>query len=272
MSFYNRLQNAITSHNSLLCIGLDPVEDRLPSHIKADAHPLFAFGREIIDKTHDLVCAFKPNSAFYEGYGAQGIQELKMTCDYIKARYPEVLIILDAKRGDIGSTNEGYIKYAYEYLKADAITLHPYLGREANAPYLSQKDKGCIFLCRTSNPGSAEFQNKEIEGSPLYQHIAVTISKEWNKHNNCMLVVGATYPQELEEVRKIVGDMPILVPGVGAQGGDLETTLQAGLTSKKDGLIITVSRSIIYASQQDDFAEKARLEGQKIHEAINTFR
>ena len=272
MSFYDRLQNALSSHNSLLCIGLDPVKDKLPQHIQADAHPLFAFGKAIIDATHDFVCSYKPNSAFYEAYGAQGIQELKMTCDYIRARYPETLIILDAKRGDIGSTNEGYVKYAFEYLQADAITLHPYLGREANEPYLSQKEKGCIFLCRTSNPGSAEFQNKEVDGKPLYQHIASTINVEWNENENCLLVVGATYPEELRQVRSLIGDMPILVPGVGAQGGDLESTLKAGLTSKKDGLIIAVSRSIIYASQGEDFAQRAREEAQKMYKAINTFR
>ena len=272
MSFYARLNHAIAAHNSLLCIGLDPVLEKLPPHIQADPHPFFAFAKEIVDRTHDLVCAFKPNSAFYEAQGAQGVQELKMTCDYLRSRYPETLIILDAKRGDIGSTNEGYVKFAYEYLLVDAITLHPYLGREANLPYLIQKDNGCIFLCRTSNPGSGEFQNAKVDGKPLYQQVAKAVVTDWNQNQNCMLVVGATYPQELAEVRKLVGSMPILVPGVGAQGGDLEATLEAGLTEKKDGLIVTVSRSIIYASPGKDFAEKAREEAKRMRDMIEEYR
>ncbi len=272
MPFYDRLHSSIKKQNSLLCVGLDPAMDKIPPHVKQDPLPLFAFNKAIIDATHEYVCAYKPNSAYYEAGGAQGIEELKMTCDYLKSQYPEIIVILDAKRGDIGHTNEGYVKYAFDYLQADAITLQPYLGKEANKPFLDLKEKGCIFLCRTSNPGSGEFQEKELDGKPLYLHIASSIYTEWNGNNNCMLVVGATYPAELAQVRSVVGDMPILVPGVGTQGGDLESTLKAGLTQQKDGLIITVSRSVLYASGAEDFADKARTEASCIYDMIKEFR
>lgn len=278
MSFKEKLDTAIEQQNSLLCIGLDPVLDKIPSHLHNEQYPLFSFNKDIIDATHDLAVAYKPNSAFFEAYGAEGISQLKMTCDYIREKNPAILIILDAKRGDIGSTNEGYVKYAYEYLQADAITLHPYLGREALGPFLNNPEKGCILLCRTSNPGAGEFQDMHVVGDAhvrpvaFYKYIAEQVSKKWNTNQNCMLVVGATYPKELKEVRSIVGEMPILVPGIGAQGGDLEATLSAGLTEKKSGLIISAGRSIIYSSNGQDFAEKSREEATKLQKAINTQR
>jgi orotidine-5'-phosphate decarboxylase len=272
MSFQTKLDTVINKNNSLVCVGLDSAIEKLPDAIKQKANPQFEFNKAIIDTTHNLVCAYKPNSAFYEALGEQGIAALKMTCDYINAIYPDIPIILDAKRADIGNTNNGYTQFAYDYLKADAITLNPYLGREALEPFLQRGDKGSIILCKTSNPGSGEIQNQIINGEPLYKLIAKKVAAEWNSLNNCLLVVGATYPEELADVRKIVGEMSLLIPGVGAQGGDIERTVKAGLNSKKQGLIISSSRGIIFASCEADFAEKAREETLKLRDEINKYR
>lgn len=271
MSFQKKLEKIIKINKSLVCIGLDSDHDGLPASIKKKKHPQFAFNKAIIDATADLVCAYKPNSAFYEARGAKGIGELKMTCDYLVEHHPDIPIILDAKRGDIGNTNNGYIAFAYDYLKVDAITLHPYLGEEALRPFLDRKDKGCIILCKTSNKGSGEFQNCS-EAKPLYRHVARQVAEKWNRNKNCMLVVGATYPEELKEVRNIVDNMWILVPGMGAQGGDLKATLNAGLTKDKTGLIINSSRDIIFASSGTDFATSARNKAEKMRAQIQQFR
>jgi orotidine-5'-phosphate decarboxylase len=254
MMFQSKLDAIIQRNNSLVCVGLDA--DR--TKISTDQ---FSFNKTIIDATHDLVCAYKPNSAFYEN---GNIDQLKKTCDYLKSTYPEIPIILDAKRGDIGHANIGYIEYAYDFLGVDAITLHPYLGQDALQPFLDRKDKGCIILCRTSNPGAGEFQNLPVEGKPLYQIVAERVM-HWNTNNNCLLVVGATYAEELAEVRKIIGDMTMLVPGIGAQGGDVKKILKAGLNSKKAGMIINSSRAILYS-------EDPREEARRLREQINAFR
>lgn len=264
----------MTKNNSLVCVGLDSDVRKLPKHLVREKYPQFAFNKAIIDGTHDLVCAYKPNSAFYEARGAQGIEELKMTCDYLHTSYLDIPIILDAKRGDIGSTNEGYVTYAFDYLGADAITLQPYLGREALQPFLDRKDKECIILCKTSNPGAGEIQDLVLtkKAKPLYQIIAENVANDWNMNNNCMLVVGAPYPKELAIVRRIVGDMTLLVPGIGTQGGDIEKTVKAGMNSKGAGMIINASRSVIFANSGSDFVLKARLETIKLRDEINTFR
>ena len=223
-----------------VCVGLDKGE--------------FEFDKKIIDQTHDLVCAYKPNAAFYK----EG--SLYKTVNYIKKNHPDIAIILDAKRGDIGNTNEAYVKAIFDDLKVDAVTVHPYLGKESLQPFLDKKDKGIFVLVKTSNPGAGEFQDLEVDGKPLYQVIAEHV-KAWNTNGNCALVVGATYPKELKMVREIVGDMPILVPGIGTQRGDLEKTLNYGLNSKKQGLIISSSRGII-------FAEKPREATLKLHQGI----
>ena len=272
MDFTTRLANAWAGSTSLLCVGLDPDISKLPSHLKTADDPLFNFNKAIIDATGDLVCAFKPNSAFYEAFGPDGIRQLKQTVDYIHENYPDVVTILDAKRADIGNTNSGYIGFAYDYLGVDAATLHPYLGHEALEPFLNRADKGAIILCRTSNSGASEFQDLRIEGRPLYEHVARTVAENWNAHNNCLLVVGATYPEEMKAIRDIVGDMPFLVPGIGAQGGDLKATMEAGLDSKQQGLIISASRSVLYASSGEDFAEAARAEALKLRDEINNYR
>jgi len=294
MNSISKLNKQIDTSNSLLCVGLDSAVEKIPSQLQSERYPQFAFNKAIIEATAEFVCAYKPNSAFYEARGEAGMKELKMTFDYIHSTYPGIVTICDAKRADIGSTNEGYVKYIFDYLGSDAVTLHPYLGREALLPFLKREDKGCIILCKTSNPGSGEFQNlavssriatKQSQNAQIaalpslarntmyfYEYVAEQVAKEWNKNNNCMLVVGATYPEEMKIIRSQVGDMPLLVPGVGAQGGDVEKTVKAGLDSNKRGMIINSSRGIIFASKGEDFAQKARDEAQKMRDEINKYR
>lgn len=272
MKFIEKLEASISKKNSLLCVGLDSDIGKIPREIVALKNSQFRFNKRIIDATAPFVCAFKPNSAFYEACGIAGIEDLKRTIQYINSQYPEIPVILDAKRGDIGNTNSGYVDFAYTYLHADAITVHPYLGREALSPFLEKEDKQVFVLCKTSNPGSGEFQNIESNGKPIYQIVAKNVAREWNAKNNCGLVVGATYPEELSIVRGLIGDMPILIPGIGAQGGDLEKTVKAGINSKKTGAIITSSRSILFASKDNDFDQKAAQEAERLKNAINSFR
>lgn len=288
MTFQQKLDRIAQKNNSLACIGLDSDYDKIPAHLKnppsprlrrtSKKYPVFEFNKKIIDATYDLVCSYKPNSAFYEARGVNGVKQLKLTCDYLRKKHPEIPIILDAKRGDIGSTNLGYIDYAFNYLKADAITLHPYLGGEALSPFLELKDKGFFILCKTSNPGSDEFQNLYLHNDRsgdknyLYQYVADRVSKEWNIYGNCMLVVGATYPEELAKIRKIVGDMTLLIPGAGTQGGDVEKTVKAGLDSKGTGIIVNSARAIIFSSNKKDFARRAREETLKLRYEINRCR
>ncbi len=263
--------------NTSVCVGLDPVYDRLPISVRQDASPedaFFAFNRAIIDATYDLVCAYKPNSAFYEALGDAGIRVLIKTVAYIQHTYPLIPVILDAKRADIGNTNLGYAEAAFETICADAITVHPYLGKEALAPFLARKDKGIIVLVKNSNPGSDEFQNLLVgdKQEPLYQVVARNIAHSWNTYGNCAIVVGATYPSELRRVRTIVGDMPILIPGIGAQGGDIAATVAAGKDSRGWGMIINSSRNILFASPNEDFAQAARNVTQKLRTEINKYR
>ncbi|MBI3632940.1 MAG: orotidine-5'-phosphate decarboxylase [Candidatus Vogelbacteria bacterium] len=253
-----------------VCVGLDSDYEKIPNCLKRTVRGLashskiiFRFNRDIIDATKDLVCAYKPNSAFYEAYGDEGIKALKKTCDYILKTAPTVPIILDAKRGDIGRTNEMYAKFAFDWLRADAITVNPYLGGKSLSNFLNRKDRGIIILCKTSNEGSNEFQKN------LYKKVAKNVVEKWNKNSNCLLVAGATYPRELKEIRKIVGDLPLLIPGIGKQGGDLEAVIKNGQDSKGQGMIINSSSGIIFASSGKDFAEAARNETLKLHEAIS---
>lgn len=238
---FNELIKKKWDKGKFVCVGLDPSRE-------ASLETLFDFNKSIIDSTYDLVLCYKPQSAFYEALGQKGLEALKKTVDYIGEKDPSIPIILDAKRGDIGSTNEAYVKAIFDDLGVDAVTVSPYLGQEAIQPFLDQSDKGIIVLVKTSNPGAGEFQDLIVEGKPLYQIVAEHVAKGWNKNGNCCVVVGATYPEELKKVREIVGDMPILVPGIGAQGGDLEATLKNGLNSQQQGLIISSSRGIIYAT------------------------
>lgn len=262
-SFIDKL-NKKWDEKKFVCIGLDPVLEKLPNGLTS----FFEFNKAIIDNTHDLVVAYKPNSAFYEALGNEGIDHLKQTIDYIKNNHPEIPVILDAKRADIGSTNEGYVKFAFEFLNADAITLHPYLGKEAIEPFISQKDKGIIILARTSNPGAEEFQNLTVDGEPLYLKVAKNVANDWNTNGNLCLVAGATAPEELSYIRKAVGDMPLLIPGIGAQGGDAEQTVKNGKNSKNRGMMINSSRAIIFASNGPDFAEVTRQKTVELSEEI----
>ncbi len=268
-NFLAKLARSVERSGSLLCVGLDPGFSKLP----ASARDQFEFNKAIIDATHDLVSVYKPNPAFYEARGAEGVAALKRTCDYIKSEYPEIPIIVDAKRGDIGNTNAGYVEYVFDYLGADAVTVAPYMGSESLGKFLERGDKGIIVLCRTSNTGAAEFQDLLVNDEKLYVHVARQVAEKWNTLGNCMLVVGATYPEELREVREIVGpDMPLLIPGIGAQGGDLASTMAAGLGAHDRGLMISSSRAIIFASSGEDFAQAARAEATKLRDEINEYR
>lgn len=267
--FYDMLQSRWNA-GRFLCVGLDTDYQKVPSCCKngSVSDALFAFNKAIVEATVEYSCAFKPNSAFYEGYGIEGMDALNRTTRFIKEKFPEIPVILDAKRADIGNTNQGYVRAAFEIFQADAITVHPYLGQEALKPFLDNPDCGVIVLCHTSNPGAGEFQELKVNGTELYKEVAARVSRFWNVNRNCALVVGATFPEQLAEVRRIVGDMPILIPGIGAQGGDLEKTVQSGLNNQKGGVIINASRSIIYASDGTDFAQAAAAEASRTDAAI----
>ncbi len=297
------LLSARWAKRRFVCVGLDSDWDRLPGTRDDTWSPryrgiedgLFDFNRAIIDATADLACAYKPNLAFYQKWGSLGIGALEKTIKYILSLQPAVPVILDAKYGDIGNTNAGYVDFAFDrptrrvrkevdgklkevlFRGADAVTIHNYMGSEAMKPFLDCKDKGIIVLCRTSNPGAGQFQDLEVVADnefeympePLYRRVARHVAgSSWNYNGNCAVVVGATYPAELAEVRKIVGDMPILIPGIGAQGGDLEATVKAGANSYGQGMIINSSRGIVFASKGRDFAEAAREATQELHDSI----
>lgn len=242
-----------------LCVGLDSDFDKIPESIRQHdvRETLVAFNRAIIDATGAFACAFKLNSAFYEPHGDEGWNAMRETIQYILETVPEALIIYDGKRADIGNTNNGYVAAAFDHLRADAITVQPYAGRAALEPFLAQKDKGIIVWCRSSNEGAGEFQDLIVEGEPLYIRVARNIAEEWNERGNCMLVVGATYPEEIAKVRAVAPEIPFLIPGIGAQGGDLEKTVVAAKDERGRGMVISASRSVIFASRGNDFAEAA---------------
>ena len=237
----------------MLCVGLDPDPARFPAAVGSS---VFDFCMAIVDATADVVCAFKPQIAYFAATGAE--RDLERICAAIRDRYPSVLLVLDAKRGDIGSTAEQYAREAFDRYRAHAVTVNPYLGTDSVEPFLRHPDGGVFVLCRTSNPGSGDFQSLMVDGEPLYAHVARRVAHEWNEIGDCGLVVGATYPAELAAVRAIVGDLPLLVPGVGAQGGDVSATVGAGRDAQGFGMVINSSRAVLYASSGDDFAEAAR--------------
>jgi orotidine-5'-phosphate decarboxylase len=273
MEFIEKLLAATHLNNSLLCVGLDPDIVKIKKNMVTGKLILFEFNKMIIDATADLVCAYKPNTAFYEALGDNGIAQLKLTVTYIHDTYPKIPIIIDAKRADIGNTNVGSVDFIFSYLGADAVTINPYMGKEAVEPFLTKKDKGIIVLCRTSNVGSGEFQDLIVEGVPLYQRVAKNIADTWNVNNNCLLVVGANYPDELRQVRTIVGnEMILLLPGVGAQGADIEAAVTSAYNDSKAGVIINASRSILYASSGADYANAARNAAMVLRDEINRSR
>ena len=268
MKFIEKLLNISRKNNSLLCVGLDTDIQKIPKFLLKEKDPIFEFNKRIIDSTFDLVCAFKPNSAFYEALGTRGWESLKKTIDYIPK---DIVAILDAKRGDIGNTAKMYAKAVFEELKVDGVTLNPYLGEDAILPFLEYEGRCGFILCLTSNKGAQDFQLQKIEKKPLYEIVAEKVLG-WNKRKNCGLVVGATYPEQLKKIREIAFDLPFLIPGVGAQGGEIESTVKYGTDKDRNLAIINSSRGIIYASSGIDFAEKAKDEAKKLRDLINSYR
>lgn len=270
MTFIEKLKQAWQRNDSLACVGLDPDLSRLPQGIARTPAGILDFNRAIIDATHDLVCAYKPQIAYFAAVSAE--RELEQTIDYLRSRYPHVPVILDAKRGDIGSTAEMYAEEAFTRYGADAVTINPYMGRDSAEPFLKRADRGVVLLCRTSNAGAADIQDLVVDGSPIYEHVARMIAGQWNAHGNCMLVVGATWPEQMAKIRSLVGDLPFLVPGVGAQGGDVAALVKAGQTRDGTGLVINSSRGILYAGNGTDFAARARAEAMALRDSINAYR
>ena len=272
MNFISQLQTAWQDNNSLLCVGLDPAPEKLPLHLRERPieQAFTEFCIAIIDATAAYACAFKPQIAYFAAHRAEAA--LETIIQYSRTHYPHIPVILDAKRGDIGSTAEQYAIEAFERYRADAVTVNPYMGFDSVQPYLAYPDKGVIILCRTSNAGGSDLQFLQVGNTPLYQVVAHKVAHEWNTSGQCALVVGATFPNEIKEVREIVGDMPLLIPGIGAQGGDLAATMVAGQTANGTGVMINSSRAIIYASGGEDFAQAATQVARDTQQAINALR
>ena len=276
MTFIDKLRTRWRDADTLLCVGLDPDPAKFPDRFVDDAldeddDALFAFCRDIADATAEFACAFKPQIAYFAAHN-DGEAQLQQLIAHVSGSHPQVPVILDAKRGDIGSTAQQYAAEAFDRFGADAVTLNPYMGRDSADPFLQRNDRGCVFLCHTSNPGARDFQELLVDGAPLYQHIARAIAKEWNADGNCALVVGATFPEELKVIRGIVGDMPLLIPGVGAQGGDVEAVVRNGKSADGTGLMINSSRGILYASTGAGYAEAARDAARDLRDTINRYR
>ncbi|MDO8299281.1 orotidine-5'-phosphate decarboxylase [Lacisediminimonas sp.] len=250
MSFVEKLGAAWTSQGSMLCVGLDPDIAKFPAELRGRPDAVAEFCIRVVDATAQFACAFKPQIAYFAALRAE--EQLEQVCRHVRERHPHLPLILDAKRGDIGATAEQYAREAFERYDADAVTVNPYMGQDSIAPYLEWRDRGVIVLCRTSNPGGSDLQFLNVNGQPLYQHVAELVANKWNTNGQCGLVVGATFPAELAEVRRIVGDMPLLVPGIGAQGGDVEATVRAGMDASGAGMMISSSRAILYARPQAD--------------------
>ena len=267
MTLNQRIREATRKRNSLLCVGLDVNVQRIPTHVMSGTDPIFQFNKAIIEATSNLVLAYKPNLAFYEALGTEGWNILRRTVEMI----PDgILKIGDAKRGDIGSTAQKYAEALFG-LGFDIVTVNAYLGWDSVAPFVEDESKGVFILCLTSNPSSRDFQYDMTDGKPLYQRVAETVVR-WNEKDNCGLVVGATHPDELKEIRGTATSLPFLIPGIGAQGGDLEASVMAGTDPQGEMAVINSSRGIIYASSGKDFAEAARDEAQTLRNAINTTR
>lgn len=272
MKFIDQLSAAWAANDSMLCIGLDPDVSRLPQHFQGKPDAIFQFCKVIVDETADLACAFKPQIAYFSSARAE--DQLEELCHYIRKTYPAIPLILDAKRGDIGATAEQYAREAFERYGANAVTVNPYMGFDSVAPYLEWADRGTVVLCRTSNPGGSDLQFLDAGGTPVYLHVASLVAEHWNTNGQCALVVGATFPQELAKVRERVGSMPLLVPGIGAQGGDVQATVLAGQTLAGTGMMINSSRAILYAAPKTDenFGEAARRMALETRDAINRHR
>ena len=274
MSFVSSLKNAWQQANSLLCVGLDPDPARFPTALAGRKDSIFAFCSAIADATAQYACAFKPQIAYFASQRAE--DQLEALIDHIHTRHPRVPVILDAKRGDIGSTAEHYAREVFERYRADAVTVSPYMGFDSIEPYLTYPDRGVIVLCRTSNLGGSDLQSLGISESNdaarpserLYERVARLAAERWNSTGELGLVVGATFPQELARVRQITGDMPLLVPGIGAQGGDIDASVNAGATANGTGMMVNSSRAILYASRDDDFAQAAANAARETRDAL----
>jgi orotidine-5'-phosphate decarboxylase len=274
MTFLEQLQGAERQNGSLLCVGLDPEPSKFPAGMKGDASKIYDFCAQIVDATADLAISFKPQIAYFAAYRAE--DQLEKLMEHMRRNAPHVPVILDAKRGDIGSTAEQYAKEAFERYGADAVTLSPFMGFDSVQPYLKYHGKGAFLLCRTSNPGGDDLQNQRlasVEGQPLmYEHIAKLAQGPWNLNGQLGLVVGATYPAEIERVRSLAPTLPLLIPGVGAQGGDAVATIKAGYRQSNGvttgAVIVNSSRAILYASSGDDFAQAARKEAMRTRDVL----
>ncbi|HLS31594.1 MAG TPA: orotidine-5'-phosphate decarboxylase [Flavobacteriaceae bacterium] len=262
------LRNQIVEKRSFLCIGLDVDLEKIPASLHQEEDPIFAFNKAIIDNTHHLAVAYKPNTAFYEAYGLRGWKALQKTITYLKENHPEIFVIADAKRGDIGNTSTRYAKAFFEEFPCDAITIAPYMGRDSVEPFLEFKDKYAILLGLTSNPGSLDFQMQQVEEEALFEKVIRT-ALDWDNSQHLMFVIGATKPEYFQNVRKIAPNNFLLVPGVGAQGGELKEVCKYGL-NEDCGLLINSSRGIIYASSKEDFAETAAEKAKSLQQEMET--
>jgi orotidine-5'-phosphate decarboxylase len=270
VTFLDSLEARWRDSNTLVCVGLDPLPDRFPKAILASPDPILSFNKAIIDATADLVCAYKPQIAHYAALGAE--DSLVQTITYIHDQFPGVPVILDAKRGDVGSTATQYAREAFERYRADAVTVNPWLGFDAVKPFLQYTGKGIIVLCRTSNASAADIQDLVADGRPVYLHVAEQVVSRWNREGNCLLVVGATKPEPMAEIRRIAPDIPFLVPGIGAQGGDVGAVVRNGVRADGKGLVINSSRAILYADDASGFTETARQATLTLRDAINQER
>ena len=268
LSFTEKWNQATSRNNSLVCVGLDTDPAQLPASVRAKADPVLYFNQQIIDATCDLVCCYKPNFAFYNALGADGFATLKRTLDYIPADIP---VLIDAKVGDMGNTAEQYARAFYEVLGCDALTVTPYLGHDCVAPFTAFKDRTTFLVCLTSNPGTDDFQKEHLGDRPLYEQV-VAKAHAWNAANNIGLVVGATQPAGLARIRALAPDMPLLIPGIGAQSGDIAAAVKSGCDARGAGILINSSRGILYASQGSDFAGAARQATLTLRDAINAHR
>jgi orotidine-5'-phosphate decarboxylase len=270
MNFIDLLAARWRNADTLLCVGLDPDPARFPAHLRNRPDAIFDFCRAIVDATADLACAFKPQIAYFASMRAE--DQLERLIAHIRARHPEVPVILDAKRGDIGSTAEHYAREAFERYAAHAVTLSPYMGFDSIEPYLAYPDRGAFLLCRTSNAGGNDLQMLETGGERVFERVARLTASTWNRNGQLGLVVGATFPGELARVRSLVGELPLLVPGIGAQGGDVEASVKAGQTARGVGMVVNSSRAILYASKDEDFADRARAVALATRDEINRYR
>ncbi|MBM3798663.1 MAG: orotidine-5'-phosphate decarboxylase [Actinobacteria bacterium] len=266
MGFHAKLRSAWKSADSMLCVGLDPDLDKFPDGVERSARGALDFCRRVVDSTAEFACAFKPQIAYFAALGAE--RDLEQLCAHIREQHPNIVLILDAKRGDIGPTAERYAREAFDRYGADAVTVNPYLGTDSLEPFFAHSGKGVIVLCRTSNPGSGDFQSLTVDGQPLYERVARLAVDDWTKRGEVALVVGATYPDELARVRAIVADLPLLVPGIGAQGGDVAATVTAGRDASGYGMMINSSRAILYASSGANWVEATTRAAERTRDEI----